>query len=78
MRWLNTLALGHSGFVQARLETSGFPPLVLAEIQFHAPDYCVYITRHVKGYVDNQRNGPPRFRSIKEAKAWAIAAVRLS
>lgn len=71
-----------SGFVQCRLmgylSGAAFPFVELAEIEFHAPIYYVNITRNVKGYVDEQLNGPAQFRNIDEAKAWAVAMVALS
>lgn len=80
--WRTSDAIGKSGFVQARLMGyqlgADFPFVELADIEFHAPIYYVNITRHVKGYVDAQLNGPPQFRNIDEAKAWAVAMVGLS
>ena len=77
-RWNDTHRIGSSGFVQSRLVTTKFPTLVLAEIEFHAPVYYAGLTRHVKGYVDAQLNGPAQFRDINEAKAWAVAMAGLS
>jgi hypothetical protein len=77
-RWCDSLSLGRSGFVQSRLMTTNFPTLHLAEIEFHAPVYYVTLTRHVKGYVDNQLNGPQQFRTLEEAKAWATVVARFT
>lgn len=77
-RWNDSHNEGRSGFVQSRLITTKYPTLVLADIEFHAPIYYVNITRHVKGYVDAQLNGPPQCRTLEEAKAVAVALVRLS
>ena len=76
--WERSNAYGASGFVQCRLMQGSYPNVVLADIEFHAPIYYVNITRHVKGYVDAQLNGPPQFRGIEEAKAWTAAMVGLS
>lgn len=76
--WERSSAYGASGFVQCRYMSGGYPNIVLADIEFHAPIYYVNITRHVKGYVDCQLNGTPQFRSIDDAKAWAQAMVALS
>lgn len=78
MRWQNSQSIGQSGFVQCRLRTSDFPWLELAEIEFHAPIYYVNLTRHVKGYVDNQLNGPAQFRSLEDAKAWATVVCAMN
>ena len=78
MRWLNTPHIGFSGFVQSRLMTARYPMLVFAEIEFHAPIYYVNLTRHVKGYVDNQLNGPQQFRTLEEAKAWATTVAAMN
>lgn len=78
MIWVNTPNKGRSGFVQSRLYCGSYPNLTLAEIEFHAPIFYVNITRHVKGYVDTQLNGPPKFDNITEAKDWAVAMVSLS
>jgi len=76
--WELSKAYGASGFVQCRYMSGGYPNLVLAEIEFHAPVYYVNITRHVAGYVDEQLNGPAQFRNIEDAKAWTQAMVALS
>lgn len=76
--WHDTHSKGVSGFVQSRLVTTRYPTLVLSEIEYHAPIFYVNITRHVKGYVDSQLNGPPQCRTLDEAKAVAVALARLS
>lgn len=80
--WRDGDAIGKSGFVQARLmgymRGLDFPFVELAEIEFHAPIYYVNLTRHVKGYVKAQHDGPAQFKSLEEAKAWAVAVVGMS
>jgi hypothetical protein len=80
--WFDTPEVGRSGFVQSRLKgctlNSEFPMLELAAIEFHAPIYYVNITRHVKGYVQAQLDGPAQCATLEEAKAYATALVRLS
>ena len=78
MRWQESDNIGRSGFVQCRLKSTHWPWPELAEIEFHAPIYYVNLTRHVKGYVDNQLNGPQQFRTLEEAKAWATVVARMS
>ena len=78
MRWDDTPAIGRSGFVQCRLKSTHWPWPELAEIEFHAPIYYVNLTRHVKGYVDNQLNGPQQFRTLEEAKAWATIVAAMN
>lgn len=76
MHWIDTPKIGCSGFVQSRL--TDYIRGTLALIEFHAPTYYVEITRHVKGYVQAQYDGPAQFRSLEEAKAWTQAVVRLT
>jgi hypothetical protein len=82
LHWFDTPEVGRSGFVQTRLKgcmhNSEFPMVELADIEFHAPIYYVNITRHVKGYVQSQLDGPPQCATLEEAKAYALALVRLS
>jgi len=75
MKWVDVQNGMRSGFVQSRLMHNH---LELADIEFHAPIYYVNLTRHVKGYVDNQLNGPQQFRSLEEAKAWATVVARMN
>lgn len=80
--WSDAPALGRSGFVQSRLmgyvQGSDFPMVEMAEIEFHAPTYYVNITRHVRGYVQAQYDGPMQFSNLDAAKAWAVAVAGLS
>lgn len=78
LTWFDTGNIGRSGFVQARLYSTTYPVLELAAIEFHAPTYYANITRHVKGYVEQQHAGPAEFTSMDDAKAWALAIARLS
>ncbi len=76
--WERSNAYGLSGFVQCRLMQGSYPNVVLADIEFHAPTYYVNITRHVKGYVESQLEGPAQFDNIEDAKSWTQAMVALS
>lgn len=78
MQWVDTPRIGSTGFVQSRLVADKFPYLTYVEIEFHAPIYYANITRHVAGYVAQQRDGPIEFRSLKEAKAWAVVTARMN
>ena len=78
MKWEVSAAKGKSGWVQCRLFSDEYPYLEMASIEFHAPIYYVNITRHVKGYVESQLNKPIESKTLDEAKAYAVALVRLS
>lgn len=76
LRWADTPHMGKSGFVQSRLHLAPWPS-VAAVVEFHAPVYYVEITRHVRGYVQAQHDGPMAFNSLEDAKAWATVVVRM-
>jgi len=73
MRWADTEQLGRSGFVQSRLHLNPWPSEI-AEIEFHAPQYCVSFLPH-RVPVRNLPAGFHYFDTLAEAKAWAATVV---
>lgn len=77
--WFDTPQLGRSGFVQTRLkrwaQSTDFPMLELAEIEFHAPSYYIRFHR-MSGATGHDES--TEFPTLEEAKAYAAALVRLS
>lgn len=78
MRWVDTTALGRSGFVQARLMQghTGYNLQTLAEVSRHGATYWLDFTRFAPK--DAQTDHQREFMSLESAKAYALAMVVLS
>lgn len=74
MKWVDTTALGRSGFVQSRLLNQDV--VQVAEVSRHGATYWLDFTRFAPK--DAQTDHQREFMSLESAKAYAVSMVRLS
>lgn len=78
MKWRDTPSLAWPGFVQSRLlrDDVAFNSEVLAEVASNRATYYVEFTRFAPK--EARDLGYREFLTLDDAKAWAVAMVRLS
>lgn len=74
MRWLDTPSAGRSGFVWSRLLNQDVVSVV--EVSRHGATYWVEFTRFAPE--EARGLGCREFLTVEDAKAYALAVVRLS